>query len=91
MPDAQELLQQIQLDLAPIEAQLQDHQYLQAIEQGQVPRDRLAVFVGEQHITIESDLRSLAALWPAPMLPGAVGCFCPCFPGRTRPSVLCTH
>ena len=46
MPDVQELLQQIQLDLAPIGAQLHDHQYLRAIEQGQVPRDRLTVFVG---------------------------------------------
>ena len=62
MPDAQELLQKIQLDLAPIEAQLRDHQYLRALEQGQIPKDRLTVFVGEQHITIESDLRSLAAL-----------------------------
>ncbi len=82
MPDAQELLQQIQLDLAPIEAQLQDHQYLQAIEQGQVPRDRLAVFVGEQHITIESDLRSLAALVARSHAPRSRRLFLSVLPGE---------
>src|ERR687895_1469193 len=62
MPDAQELLHQIQRELAPIEARLRDHPYLLALEQGRVPRERLSVFVGEQHTTIESDLRSLATL-----------------------------
>jgi TENA/THI-4/PQQC family len=56
MPDAQELLHQIQRELAPIEARLRDHPYLLALEQGRVPRERLSVFVGEQHTTIESDL-----------------------------------
>jgi pyrroloquinoline quinone (PQQ) biosynthesis protein C len=62
MPDAQELLHQIQRELAPVEARLRDHPYLLALEQGRVPRERLSVFVGEQHTTIESDLRSLATL-----------------------------
>ena len=62
MPDAQELLHQIQHELAPIEARLRYHPYLVALEQGQVPKERLSVFVGEQHATIESDLRSLATL-----------------------------
>ena len=62
MPDAQELLHQIQHELSSIEARLRHHPYLVALEQGQVPRERLSVFVGEQHATIESDLRSLATL-----------------------------
>ena len=42
LPDAQGLLQQIQGELAPIEAQLHDHPYLWALEQGQVPKERLS-------------------------------------------------
>ena len=59
---AQELLEQIRHELAPIEVRLRDHPYLQALDQGQIPKERLGVFAGEQYVTIQSDLRSLAAL-----------------------------
>ena len=52
----------IQHELEPVEASLRDHPYLHALEQGQIPKERLGVFVDEQHTTIESDLRSLAAM-----------------------------
>ena len=57
-----ELIEQIRKELEPVETQLRDHPYLRALEQGDIARDSLNVIVGEQHITIESDLRSLAAM-----------------------------
>ncbi len=62
MAGGQELIEQIRNELEPVEAQLRDHPYLRALEQNEIARDRLSVIVGEQHITIESDLRSLAAM-----------------------------
>ncbi len=62
MVDAQESIEQIRKELEPVETQLRDHPYLRALEQGDIARDALNVIVGEQHITIESDLRSLAAM-----------------------------
>jgi len=59
---AEDLIQRIRHELEPVEASLRDHPYLHTLEQGQIPKERLGVFVGEQHITIESDLRSLAAM-----------------------------
>ena len=62
MTSAEDLIEQIRKELEPVEAQLRDHPYLRALEQNEIARDRLSVIVGEQHITIESDLRSLAAM-----------------------------
>ena len=62
MAGGQELIEQIRKELEPVEAQLRDHQYVRALEQNEIARDSLSVIVGEQHITIESDLRSLAAM-----------------------------
>ena len=62
MASGQELIEQIRKELEPVETQLRDHPYLRALEQCEIARDRLSVMVGEQHITIESDLRSLAAM-----------------------------
>ena len=62
MADGQELIQQIRKELEPVEARLRDHPYLRALEQIDIARECLSVIVGEQHITIESDLRSLAAM-----------------------------
>ncbi len=62
MSGAQELIEQIRKELEPVEAQLRDHPYVRALEQNEIARDSLSVIVGEQHITIESDLRSLAAM-----------------------------
>ena len=58
----QELIEQIRKELEPVEAELRDHQYLRALEQSDIARGSLSVIVGERHITIESDLRSLAAM-----------------------------
>ena len=62
MTSAEDLIHQIRHELAPIEARLPDQPYLQALVQGQIPRERLSVFAGEQYVAIRSDLRSLAAL-----------------------------
>ncbi len=62
MADGQELIEQIRKELEPVEVQLRDHLYLRALEQNDITRECLSVIVGEQHITIESDLRSLAAM-----------------------------
>jgi len=62
MAAAQELIEQVRKELESVEARLRDPPYLQALDQGQIPKERLGVLVGEQHITIESDLRSLAVM-----------------------------
>ena len=38
--------------------------YVEALEQGRIPGDRLFVFVGEQHRIIESDLPTMALVVP---------------------------
>ena len=62
MSNTQDLIEQIRSELESVEAQLRDHPYLRALEQNEITRDGLKLIVGEQHITIESDLRSLAAM-----------------------------
>ncbi len=62
MTSAEDLIQQIRHELEPVEARIRDHPYLRALEQSDIARNSLSVIVGEQHITIESDLRSLAAM-----------------------------
>ena len=59
---AEDLIGQIRRELEPVEARIRDHPYLQALDQGQILKERLGIFVGEQHITIESDLRSVASM-----------------------------
>ena len=62
MTKAQELLQEVIAELAPMSAQMRDHPYLIALEQGDIPRERLSAFVGEQHTIVESDMRSFAVI-----------------------------
>ena len=62
MRRADDLLRRIRLELAPVEDRLRQHPYIAALEAGRVPKERLSVFVGEQHSIIDSDLRSFAAL-----------------------------
>lgn len=62
MTDATELVDAIRKDLRPLEQRIIQHPYLAALEEGRIPRDKLALFVGEQHRIIESDLRSIALL-----------------------------
>ena len=56
------LLEEIQSELAPIEERIRQHPYPAAVGRGEVPRDRLRTFAGEQHHIIRSDLRSFALL-----------------------------
>ena len=58
----QELLAGLRQDLAPIEAQLRHHPYVQAVEAGQLPRPALRRFAGEQFHILTSDLRSVGLL-----------------------------
>jgi hypothetical protein len=59
---AEELIQEILADLAPVRDQLLAHPYLAAVEGGLVDLPRLRPFAGEQHAIIGSDLRSVAQL-----------------------------
>jgi len=56
------LLEEIHRAIAPVEDAIRGHRYVAAIEAGQVPRERLRAFVGEQYHIIGSDLRSVAHL-----------------------------
>lgn len=62
MPDAVQLVEQIRLDLKPLEGRISRHPYLSALEDGRVPRDLLKVFAEQQHHIISSDLRSIALI-----------------------------
>lgn len=60
MPNARELLRQIRLESKPLDKRILRHLYLSTLEAGQVPRDALKVFAGQQYHIITSDLRSIA-------------------------------
>lgn len=62
MPQASALVDQIRRDLEKVNEQLFRHPYLQALEQGQIQREKLRLFAGEQYTIISSDLRSVAHL-----------------------------
>jgi pyrroloquinoline quinone (PQQ) biosynthesis protein C len=62
MPDARSVVARIEKDLAEIAERLLRHPYLEALEQGRVPKEALRPFAGEQFHIIESDLRSVAYL-----------------------------
>jgi pyrroloquinoline quinone (PQQ) biosynthesis protein C len=62
MTDAAELVDAIRKELQPLHEHIIQHPYLEALEQGSIPRGNIALFVGEQHRIIESDLRSIALL-----------------------------
>ena len=55
-------MEEIRQDLKPLDEAILKHAYLEALEEGHIPRDKLSLFVGEQHRIIGSDLRSLAPL-----------------------------
>jgi hypothetical protein len=59
---AQALVCRIRDVLHPVELQLRQHPYVQALEEGRLLPSQLRSFVGEQHSIIPSDLRSLALL-----------------------------
>jgi pyrroloquinoline quinone (PQQ) biosynthesis protein C len=62
MTDAQTLVRKLQQDLQPLEQRIRQHAYLQALEAGQIERQQLRYFVGEQWHIIPGDLRSIALL-----------------------------
>lgn len=62
MQQADQLVQEIRQSLEPITQQLLQHPYIAALEAGQVPREQLDTFAGEQYHIITSDLRSVAQL-----------------------------
>lgn len=59
---AQALVHTIHDGLRPMELQLRQHPYVQALEEGRLPPSQLRLFVGEQSSIIPSDLRSIALL-----------------------------
>ena len=62
MLHARALFDQIRRDLEPIHDRLLKHPYLQSLETGQIGREKLRLFAGEQYAIIGSDLRSAAQL-----------------------------
>ena len=62
MSRARDLIDEIRRELQPVVDQLVQHPYLEALEGGQIPREQLRVFAGEQYAIIGSDLRSVAHL-----------------------------
>jgi len=62
MVDAKTLLEGVRQDLQTVTEQLLRHPYVQALEQGQIGREKLRLFAGEQYSIIASDLKSVASL-----------------------------
>jgi thiaminase len=62
MVGAKALLEGIRQDLQPITEQLLGHPYVKALEEGQIGREKLRLFAGEQYSIIASDLKSVAYL-----------------------------
>ena len=56
--DAERLIAEIRTQLRPVENQIRNHPYITALERGQVSRDNLRAFAGEQYHILTSDLRS---------------------------------
>lgn len=61
-PKASRLIREIRAELAPVEEQIRNHPFITALESGQVSRDALRAFAGEQYNILRSDLRSDAAM-----------------------------
>ena len=62
MVDARALYHQIRRELEPIHDRLLQHRYLQSLENGEIGREKLRLFAGEQYAIIGSDLRNAAYL-----------------------------
>jgi pyrroloquinoline quinone (PQQ) biosynthesis protein C len=62
MATAQEVIALARDDTAAVADQLRRHPYIAGVEQGQLPREQLITFAGEQFHIISSDLRSVAML-----------------------------
>ena len=62
MPEARSVIEQIGRSLQSVNKTLLQHPYLDALAEGRIPAGKLTLFAGEQHITIRSDLKSVAYL-----------------------------
>jgi pyrroloquinoline quinone (PQQ) biosynthesis protein C len=62
LQQARLLVAEIRDELRGVEDEIRNHPYLTALEEGQVSRDNLRAFAGEQYNIIRSDLRSQAVL-----------------------------
>lgn len=56
------LLGDLRREFSEVEDRIRSHRFLAALDDGRVPRERLAVFAGEQNAIISSDRRSFALL-----------------------------
>lgn len=66
---AEDLLESLRTELAPVEDAIRSHRFLDSLAAGAVTRERLRAIAGEQQRIIASDRRSfaqLAARFPAP-------------------------
>lgn len=62
LKQAERLVADLRQELAPVEDQIRNHPYLDALERGEVSRDNLRAFAGEEYNIIRSDLKSNALL-----------------------------
>jgi pyrroloquinoline quinone (PQQ) biosynthesis protein C len=62
LADARELIAETRARLKAVEDKLFSHPYLAAVEEGQITKEKLRLFAGEQYYIINSDLRSAALL-----------------------------
>jgi thiaminase len=62
MPKARQVIDEVKRELQEVENKICQHPYLKALENGQIKKDKLKLFVGEQSHIIRSDLCSVALL-----------------------------
>ncbi|OFX22045.1 MAG: hypothetical protein A2V77_09930 [Anaeromyxobacter sp. RBG_16_69_14] len=62
LQQARRLVAEIRNEIREAESEIRNHPYLAALEDGQISRDNLRAFAGEQYNIIRSDLRSEALL-----------------------------
>jgi len=62
MANAKELMAQLRRELVGVEQRLFNHRWITAAEAGQLRREDLVLFAGQQYRIIRSDLRSVALL-----------------------------
>ncbi|MFQ5914773.1 MAG: transcriptional regulator [Nitrospinota bacterium] len=62
MSDARRLFSEMRKEMASLEERIRNHPFVEGVESGNVPREVLPIFAGEQYHIIESDLRSVANL-----------------------------
>jgi len=62
MAEGTTIMEELRQELHSVEQAIREHPYIQAVEAGQVRRERFRFFCGEQYSIIGSDLRSVALL-----------------------------